>query len=436
MSKKRNDADVSRRDFLKTTGVTAAGLAAASLVNSARPAQAATMFQTGKVLGANDKVRYGFVGVGGMGTGHLSIIKGFESTENVQVVAACDVFDKRRDRAKQVGGIDDAHVFNDYRKVLEIKDIDVVVIATPDHWHAPIAIEAMESGKHIYVEKPMTHTLDEGFKLYDAAKRTNRWVQVGSHGCSDPKWLKAREVVKSGRLGRLLWAQGSYCRNNPNGEWNYDIEPEATADHIDWTTWLGTAKKRPFSAERYYRWRKFWDYGNGIIGDLWPHRLHPLMLAMNMNEFPQMASCFGGDLCNTDVGHGEKRDVADTTTMIVQFPNGVQIFLAGATVNERGVDDVLRGQKANLLLGGLKVELQPERPYVEEIEGKDETPPDSGETHAKHQKNFLDSLRANVAPNCDIELGIRVQAAVSMAEQSYRTGKMVHFDPVRRKTKV
>jgi hypothetical protein len=157
------------------------------------------------------------------------------------------------------------------------------------------------------------------------------------------------------------------------------------------------------------------------------------MLAMNLNEFPSHASCFGGNLCDTDKGNGEERDVADTTTMIVQFPSGVQIFLAGATVNERGVDDVVRGQKANLLLGGLKVELQPERPYVEEIEGKDETPPDSGETHAKHQKNFLDSLRANVAPNCDIELGIRVQTVVSMAERSYRTGKMMHYDPAKRK---
>jgi hypothetical protein len=118
---------------------------------------------------------------------------------------------------------------------------------------------------------------------------------------------------------------------------------------------------------------------------------------------------------------------------MAEFPSGAQIFLAGATVNERGVEDVIRGQKANLLLGGLKVELQPERPFVEEIEAKDETPPDSGETHMKHQKNFIDALRKNVPPNCDIELGTRVQVVVSLAEQSYRKRKMMHFDPARRK---
>ncbi len=434
MTKKRSDNDVSRRDFLKSTGVTAAGLAAASMVggSGSTPVRASAL-QSGRVLGANDRVRYGFIGVGGMGTGHLNIIKNFEQTENVEIVAVCDVFDKRRARAQGIAKIDDAHLHKDYRALLENKDIDVVVIATPDHWHSAIAVEAMDAGKHIYVEKPMTHTLEEGFKLYDAAKRTKRWVQVGPHGCSDPKWLKAREVVRSQRLGKLLWAQGSYCRNNPNGEWNYDIEPEASEQTIDWKAWLGNAPKRPFSAERYFRWRKYWDYGTGIIGDLWPHRLYPLMMAMDFNEYPKMVSCMGGDMCNTDVGHGETRDVADTTTLLVEFPNGVQIFLAGSTVNELGVDDVVRGQKANLLLGGLKVELQPERPYTEEIEGKDETPPDSGESHEKHQKNFLVSLRANVPSNANVELGIRGQVLVSMAEQSYRMGKTMHFDEATRK---
>ena len=330
-------------------------------------------------------------------------------------------------------GLGAERVVKDYRRLLDDKEIDVIVIATPDHWHAQIAIEAMEAGKHIYLEKPMTHTLDEAFRVYDVAKRTNRWVQVGSHGCSDPKWHKARDIVQEGRLGRLLWAQGSYCRNNPKGEWNYKIEPEATEQAIDWAAWLGKAPKRPFSAERFYRWRKYWEYGNGIIGDLWPHRLHPLMMAMALNEYPKSAACMGGILCDTDKKRGEPREVADTTMMMVQFPSGPMIFVAGATVNERGIEDLIRGQKANLLFGGGKVQVQPERPYVEEIDAKDETPPDSGENHMKHQKNFIDSLRANKAPNCDLELAIRVQTAVSMAEEAYRKGRQVRFDPVKRK---
>ena len=388
-----------------------------------------------RILGANDRINYGFIGVGGMGSGHVAIIKSFADTkeENVLGVAGCDVFEKRRNKVKDTLKLSDGQIYKDYRKLLENKDVDVVVIATPDHWHAPIAIDAMEAGKHIYVEKPMTHTLDEAFEMWKVAKKTNRIVQVGSHGCSDPKWLKSREIAKANRLGRMLWAQGSYCRNNPKGEWNYTIEPEANEQTIDWKQWLGKAPKRPFSAERYFRWRKYWDYGTGLIGDLWPHRLHPLMVGMNLLEFPKTVNCIGGNLCDTDKGYGEERDVADTSMMTVEFPSGVMIFLAGATVNERGVEDVIRGQKANLLCGGTKLELVPERPYAEEIEAKDETPPDSGETHAKHQKNFIHSVRNNVAPNCDIELGVRVQTIVSMAEASYRKGKSMQFDQTKMK---
>jgi predicted dehydrogenase len=428
----KDTPDISRREFIRSTGVTAGIIAGSLSLGESRAAHASTV-RAGKVIGANDRINFGFVGVGGMGAKHLTIIRDFGAAENVAVVAACDVFEKRRLEAKAKGSLADDQIFSDYRRLLENKDIDAVVVATPDHWHARIAIEAMQAGKHVYVEKPMTRTLDEAFKLYDTAVITNRIVQVGSHGCSDPKWHRARDIVKECRLGQLLWAQGSYCRNSPKGEWNYKIEPEATPEAIDWKAWLGAAPKREFSAERFYRWRKYWDYGTGIIGDLWPHRLHPLMMAMRVNEFPKSVSCIGRDLCRTDKDHGEPREVADTTMMMAEFPSGVMIFLAGATSNERGIEDIIRGQKGNLLFGGGKVQVQPERPFVEELEAKDETPPDAGETHAKHQKNFIESLRANRPPNCDVELGLRVQTVVSMAEESYRKGRMVHFDSARRR---
>ena len=438
MSKKQKESELTRRDFIKTTGVTTAGLVAATLAHSeATPARATprSLPASARIIGANGRINFGFIGVGGMGSGHLGTINGFatKNQENVAPIAVCDVFEKRRLKAQKTINVPDAQVYKDYRKLLENKDIDVVVIATPDHWHSAIAIDAMEVGKHIYVEKPMTHTLDEAFELWKVAKKTKRIVQVGAHGTSDPKWHKARELVKANRMGRLLWAQGSYCRNNPKGEWNYTIEPEANEQSIDWKQWLGKAPKRPFSAERYFRWRKYWDYGNGVIGDLWPHRLHPLMLGMNLLEFPKTVNCIGGNLCDTDKGYGEEREVADVTMMTVEFPSGVMIFLAGSTVNERGVEDVIRAQKANLLCGGTKIEIVPERPFAEEIEGKDETPPDSGENHAKHLKNFIDSVHNNVPPNCDIELGVRVQTIVSMAEASYRKGKSMQFDQAKMK---
>ena len=433
MEEKREKSDVSRRDFIKATGATTAGMVAGSLIaNNAEATPGAPAISDAKtrILGANDRINYGMVGVGGMGSGHLRVLLELrdKEQENISVLSVCDVFEKRRRAAQEAAQIPDNQVFNDYRKLLENKDIDVVVIATPDHWHGRQSLDAMNAGKHIYVEKPMTRHFDEALEMWKVAKKTGKLVQVGSHGCSDPKWHKAREVVKSGRMGKVLWAQGSYCRNNPKGEWNYPIEPEANEQTIDWKTWLGKAPKREWSAERYYRWRKYWDYATGIIGDLWPHRLHPLMLAMDLMEFPKSVSCIGGILCDTDTSNGEPRDVADTTMLTVEFPSGPMIFLAGATVNERGVEDLIRGQKANLLFGGGKVLLQPERPFVDEVEEKDETPPEAGENHKKHQKNLIECLRNNKTPNCDIELGVRVQAIVSMAEMSYRKGKTMHYD--------
>jgi predicted dehydrogenase len=436
MKNQKNDQqDLSRRDFIKAAGVTTAGLAAGSLILNQKGTARAEMRwpASPKIIGANDRIRYGFIGLGMMGKDHVPIIKGLTESENVAVEAVCDIYEKRRRVVGGKAGVPEDRTYSDYRRLLDNKDIDVVVIAVPEHWHHRVAVDAMEAGKHIYLEKPMTRTAEEAIKVWQTARKTKRQVQVGAHGASDPKWHKARDIIKSGRMGHVHWAQGSYCRNNPKGEWNYQIEPEANEQTIDWKTWLGNTRKIPFSAERFFRWRKYWDYSSGIIGDLWPHRLHPLMLAMSLNEFPQSVSCVGANLCDYDKGNGEPREVADTTLLLARFPSGAMITLAGSTVNERGLEDVIRGQKANLFFGGGKVQLTPERPFVDEIEARDETPPDSGESHLKHQKNFIYALRNNVPPNCDIELAVRVQIILSMAEMSYRKGKMFHFDASRLK---
>jgi hypothetical protein len=143
-------------------------------------------------------------------------------------------------------------------------------------------------------------------------------------------------------------------------------------------------------------------------------------------------ACIGGTLCDTDTGNGEPRDVADTTMLTVEFPSGAMIFLAGSTVNERGLEDVIRGNKANLTMGGSRLQVVPERPYVDEIEGRDETPFDAGETHVKHMRNFLNSIRAKVPANCNEDLAIRVQTVVSMAEAAFRRQRQVRYDERKR----
>jgi len=441
MTDERPRPDTSRRDFLKTTGtVTLATMAGALLPRGAAAALGHGPAVGKGVLGANDRIRVALVGVKGMGAGHIKHILEAMPEANVEIAAVCDVWEKARLTAREAAHLQPEQVYSDYRRMLDAKDLDAVIVATPDHTHAPISIDVMESGRDLYVQKPMTRRLDEAFRMLDTAKRTGRKVQVGTQGCTDPRFHRAREIVRSGALGRVLWAQTSYCRQNPKGEWNYEIDPAATADTVDWKAWLGSAPKRPFSPERYFRWRKYWDYGNGVIGDLLPHRLAPTLMAMGIEEYPATVSCMGGNLAETDRGpgpdgqpYGERRDVGDTHLVTVQFPSGVMLLVASGTANERGVEDLIRGQKANLLMGGGKLVLEPERPFSDEVERKEEEFPESKEVHAQHVLNFFQGLRGTAPLHCPIEDGVRIQAIVSMAEKSYRERRMVRFDAEARK---
>ena len=197
---------------------------------------------------------------------------------NIVQIAVCDVSKTRiADAKKIIGGPCDG--FEDHRKLLEKKDIDAVCIATVDHWHTQCSIDSMNAGKHVYVEKPMTRYLGEAFAIYDAVKRTKKTLQVGSQGCSDAKWHKAAELIKAGKIGPVVMLEGSYMRNAPKGEWNYPIKEWATPEDMDWDHWMGPVKHRvPFNADHYFRWRKYYPYCAGLLGDLFPHKLHPYVL--------------------------------------------------------------------------------------------------------------------------------------------------------------
>jgi len=421
MSEKETKRATTRRDFLKAAGVTAATLAVAGIAKSKTYAVA-----PGRVIGANDRINVGFIGVGGQGTHHVNILRSQSSSTNAYPVAVCDVWDKRVNRLKEALQLPDSQVYKDYRRLLENKDIDAVWICTPEHWHYQQTMDALEAGKHVYLEKPMTRYLDEALKIYRKVKETNLVLQVGSQGCTDAKWHKAGELVKAGKIGKVVWCQGSYCRNNPNGEWNYNIDPDANPNNLDWNAWLGPAPKVPFSPERYFRWRKYWDYSAGILSDLFPHRLHPLMIAIGGGEFPVRVMCSGGQFLQHD------RDVADTTHVLADFPGGYTMLIAGSTINELGLQDVVRGHKANLFFGGAGVEVRPERPYTDEIEARTEPVTGPGEDIGEHQKNFLECIRDRTKkPNCDVELATKTMVVVALAEMSYRQNKVMRFDPVK-----
>ena len=212
-----------RRDFLKKSAAAAAAVAATGIIKTPVYGQSSAP-STGRVIGANDRIAIGYIGIGGkpsncpgMGLGHINMQKGKTPELNITQAAVCDLWDVRNEIAKKTIGTSDVTSYTDYRKILDRKDIDAVLIATHDTWHARCSIEAMEAGKHVYCEKPMTRYLGEAFGVGDVVKRTGRVFQVGSQGTSAAGWHKAAEIIKSGKLGKLVWARGAYLRNNPMG---------------------------------------------------------------------------------------------------------------------------------------------------------------------------------------------------------------------------
>jgi predicted dehydrogenase len=404
---------VNRRDFLKEMGTALGTIAAVNVVPS-------------KVFGANDRIRIGVIGCGGMGTAHLRGLVGMSKSgeENIEVVAVCDIYEPRKARAEKISG---AKVFHDYRELLELKDVDVVWIATPDHWHAKMAIDAMEAGKDIYLEKPMTHTWQEAKEVFRTAKRTGRIVQVGSQWCSEPKWKKANELIRAGEIGKVVWAQTSYCRNSREGEWNYPIDKEASPQNLDWDMWLGwkfgLAPKRPFDPERYFRWRKYWDYSGGIATDLFPHVLHTLLTAIGP-EFPRRVVAGGGIYVHKD------REVPDTFHMIADYPGEYSVVVLSSMANEKGVSTMIRGHEATMYLDGQNISIEPERIATGKEQKTVELPP-VPDLLKEHHKDFLRCVRERKEPNCPVDLAYKVMVAVDMAVLSYREGKVKMFDPAK-----
>ena len=423
-----------RRDFIKKTSTAAAVVTAASVFKTPVYGQNQAP-SPGRVIGANDRIIVGFIGVGGQGMAHVRSMKANAGENNIAQVAVCDVSKRRiKDAQAAIGG--DVQGFEDHRKLLERKDIDAVCIATVDHWHTQCSVDAMNAGKHVYVEKPMTRYLGEGFLIHDTVKRTGKVLQVGSQGCSDGKWHKAAELIKAGKLGQLVIGQSSYMRNNHKGEWNYAIQDWCTPDDMDWNHWQGPVKKKtPFSADSYFRWRKYFPYCAGLLGDLFPHRLHPFMLATGNPEFPIRVCSIGTRKVHTDrlTPGTPERDVPESVQLLAEFPSGLTLIMASATVNEQGFRDMIQGHKASLNMAGNRVELKPERPFAEEIDPLTIEGIQPGEDIKHHEKNWFDCIRSSKQPNAGIDLAIRVQTVISLAEMSERLGITCHFDEKTRK---
>lgn len=370
------------------------------------------------------------IGVGSKGRGHLRLLlKRSQEEGDVRITAISDIYRKRRDEALSFSGLggDDGHI--DYRELLARPDVDAVWISTPDHWHATMALDAIEAGKDVYLEKPMTYTIDEARRVAAAVERSGRVLQVGSQHVSDRRYHEARSVIDKGLIGPVVWAQNTYCRNSLYGEWNYTIDPEGSPESIDWNRFLGTAPPRPFSAERFFRWRKYWDYSGGIATDLFYHRLAPLMMMMG-KQFPRRVSGHGGIYVHRE------REVPDSYATVIEFGGHFVTMSASmaSSAGNTGMPTMVYGHEGAISFLPGAIEVKPEYQFAakfREATGQDSlvVEVDQGSVSADHIANFLDCVRSRGKPVFDAHFGYQVMAGIRLGVDSYRSGRMMAYDP-------
>lgn len=270
-------SESSRRWFLKNLATSTAAVAVGS--NSFASETNSGYIETlrRKTPGANDKINIALIGSGGMGVQDTITALQVPGTK---LVAACDLYDGRLKDAKTKWGAD-LFTTRSYKEILNRKDVDAVIIATPDHWHQQISIDALHAGKHVYCEKPMVHSIGEGPAVIKAQKETGKIFQVGSQGVSSLGNEKAKELLKDGAIGKLNYAEGFWARHSPTGAWQYPIPADASPATVDWDTFVSNTNKRSFDATRFFRWRNYKDYGTGMSGDLFVHLFSSLHFITN-----------------------------------------------------------------------------------------------------------------------------------------------------------
>jgi predicted dehydrogenase len=427
----------SRRAFLKEAGAGAAALTVATSTVAAQ-SKSKLQFAPGRVIGANDRLNVGFVGCGGRMNSHIRyLVNRAKEKGDVQLVAVNDIYDKRKQLARTATGVDEKAIYHDYRELCARPDIDIVVIASPDHWHHAHAMAALKAGKDVYLEKPMTYTIEEAKEIAELVRASKRVLQVGSQYTSMDHFHKAKQAIKDGLIGQVVWASGGFGRNkNKRGEWNYAIDPEANEKTLDWKAFLGPAPKRAWDPERYFRWRKYWDYSGGIATDLFYHTMSPLLMTIGP-EFPERVSASGGIFKQKD------REVPDTFFMNVDYPT-FTVQLACSVASGIGAPLVIHGSEGTIQiaedsesLSNTAIKVIPDREYLDDFKKKtgqdklDIPVTVSARGSHPHMENFLDAVRSRKDPNLPAELGYRAMVAIRMGVDAYRQHDTLFFDAKR-----
>jgi len=419
-------SQLTRRDFTKTAAAASVTTALGSL----------------RVLGANDRVRLGFIALGNRGD---QVLDAFLQHKDAEVVAICDIHQPYLDfAAKKIGG--SPKQFKDYRKLLELKDVDAVVVCTPDHWHALQTIHACQAGKDVYVEKPLSLCVAEGRKMVEFARRHNRVTQVGIHRRSSPFCREAADFVRSGGIGKVTAVRAFHIQNEwPKGIGKPpDEEPPAG---FDWDAWLGPAPKVRYNKNRtFYRFRWFFDYSGGQLTNFGVHYMDMIQWALG-HDAPLAVTAMGGKLAIDD-----NREIPDTLEVLWMFPGGTLVTFSQYNASAppaglRNGEIEFRGTKGTLYLQSNGFEVVPDSITPNEFPAR--TPVDRAHergwrTGAKsmiepkkaegkaetsyHARNFLDCVRSRQRCNCDIETGHRSTSATLLGNIAYKRKVYLEWD--------
>jgi predicted dehydrogenase len=449
----------SRRGFITKLAKGVVGASLLPNIITAADKQRSLLTRVKEKYSANDQIQIALIGAGGMGTSDTNTAI---TVPGVKLIAACDLYDGRLADAKKKWG-SDIYTTRDYREILERKDVDAVIIATPDFWHKDISVAAMNKGKSVYCEKPMVHDITEGPAVIEAQQKNGKVVyQVGSQGMSSLGNEKARQLLKDGAIGKLNYAEGFWARMSPFGAWQYPIPADASAKTVDWDAYLAHAPKRAFDPLRFFRWRNYKDYGTGVSGDLFVHLFSSLHFVTG-SIGPEKVMATGGLRYWKD-----GREVPDIMLGMFDYSENethpaFNLSLRVNFVDGTGGTNYLRmvGSEGSMTVEWDKVTLYRNKAYAATddpllqskkdtdvgkqyvYERKDMLPPDKLEyvaeegykgAHFDHFYNLFNAMRTGGKVHEDALFGYRAAAPALLCNDSYFNNRIMQWDPKNLKT--
>jgi predicted dehydrogenase len=442
--------ELNRRNFLRAASVASAG----TLLGPKMRALAAVQAEAAKPVSANDHIQIALIGAGGQGQGDT---KTAVQVPGVKLVAVADCYNGRLERSKEIWG-PDTFTTRDYKEILARKDIDAVIIGTPDHWHKQASVDAMQAGKDVYCEKPMIHLYSDGPEMIETSRSTNRILQVGSQRVSSVIYAKAKELLAEGAIGKLNMVTARWDRNSSMGAWNYTVPPDASTETCDWPRFLGTAPKIAFNAEHFFQWRKWKAYGTGVAGDLFVHLFSGTHFITG-SKGPTRGMATGGLRFWKD-----GRDAPDVMLGLFDYREGFNLSLRVNFVDggEESEGLIFTGSEGTMEIAGnsvsvnrvpretepgLTIETFPlatQQSILEDYKNKyprkhpQGAPPAGFEKYVAadgysdsydHFANFFASVRSRKPVVEDAVFGFRAAGAALLSNLSIEKGAVAHWDP-------